>query len=187
MKFLREIVITVLIAIVIYAILRFTVQGYVVKYSCMLPNIESNEWIMVNKVSYAFSEPQRGDVIVLNPPIETEHPFIKRVIGLPGETVEVKEGKVFINGTPLTEEYILEPIRYTMPSRTVPEGEYFVMGDNRNSANDSHTGWTVPREDIIGKAMFVYWPLGKLGIVKHYHPQFGMDGEGVMICLPLGA
>ncbi len=178
MKLLRDIVITVIIAAAIFVALRLTVQGYVVNYSCMLPNIESNEWIMVNKARYAFSEPQRGDVIVLNPPIETEHPFIKRIIGLPGETVQVKEGRVFINGTPLIEEYIMEPIRYTMPPVVVPEKEYFVMGDNRNSANDSHTGWTVPREDIIGKAMFIYWPLGELEIVKHYQPQIGLDGEG---------
>jgi len=162
MKLLRDIVITVIIAAAIFVALRLTVQGYVVNYSCMLPNIESNEWIMVNKARYAFSEPQRGDVI----------------IGLPEETVQVKEGRVFINGTPLIEEYIMEPIRYTMPPVVVPEKEYFVMGDNRNSANDSHTGWTVPREDIIGKAMFIYWPLGELEIVKHYQPQIGLDGEG---------
>ena len=123
---------------------------------------------MTSKASYFFSDPQRGDVIIFNPDNGSQFPYIKRVIALPGDTVEVKDNKVFINGIPLEEEYIMEPPRYTMPAKTIPEGEYFVLGDNRNNSNDSHAGWTVPRENVIGKAWFVYWPLSDLRMVKHY-------------------
>jgi len=184
MKLLREVGITILIAIAIFALLRVTVQGYVVRYSCMLPNIESGEWVMVNKASYFLSDPQRGDVVVFWPPFESEHPFIKRVIGLPGETVEVKQGKVFINTIPLKETYITEPITYKLSPKRIPEGEYFVLGDNRNNSNDSHTGWTVPREKMIGKAWFVYWPPTKWKVIKDYHQEHNTDNRGVLVCIP---
>jgi signal peptidase I len=135
----------------------------------MEPNFQEGECIMVNKMSYHSSGPQRGQVIVFNPPFDSPHPFIKRVIGLPDDVVEIKDGEVFINGTPLDEdEYINERPNYPMEATKVPENEYFVLGDNRNNSNDSHTGWTVPRENIIGKAWFIYWPPGRWGVVQHY-------------------
>jgi signal peptidase I len=168
MKILREVGITILIAVAVFVLIQLTVQSYVVVMSSMEPNIHDGECIMVNKVSYHSSGPQRGQVIVFDPPFESEHPFIKRVIGLPGETVEIKDGKVFIDGIPLEEEYIMAPPNYTMTAREVPENQYFVLGDNRNNSTDSHTGWTVPRDNIIGKAWFIYWPPSKWGVVKHY-------------------
>ncbi|GAI54660.1 unnamed protein product, partial [marine sediment metagenome] len=108
MKIAREIGITILIAVAIFVTIKATVQGYRVQYSCMLPNIEDGEWIMVNKASYFFSDPERGEVIVFKPPEEvgSQYPFIKRVIVLPGDTVEIKNGTVFINGIPINEPYI---------------------------------------------------------------------------------
>jgi signal peptidase I len=171
MKIFREVAITVLIAVAVFALLRLTVQSYTVVMSSMEPNFQEGECIMVNKVSYHSSGPQRGEVIVFNPPPpndESRYPFIKRVIGLPGDTVEIRDGKVFVNGTALDEEYIMAPPNYTMPATQVPENEYFVLGDNRNNSSDSHTGWTVPRDNIIGRAWFTYWPPSKWGVVKHY-------------------
>jgi signal peptidase I len=169
MKILREVVITVVIAAAVFALLRLTVQSYTVVMSSMEPNFQQGDCIMVSKVSYRSSGPQRGDVIVFDPPFESQFPFIKRVIGLPGETVEIKDGKVSINGTPLEEdEYIAAQPNYTMSTTEVPEDEYFVLGDNRNNSTDSSKGWTVPRDNIIGRAWFVYWPPSKLGGVKHY-------------------
>jgi len=178
MKILREVGITILIAVAVFVCLRLTVQSYTVVMSSMEPNFQDGDCIMVNKVSYRSSGPQRGEVIIFDPPFSSEYPYIKRVIGLPGETVEIKDEKVFIDGVPLEEEYIMAPPNYTMPSQEVPENEYFVLGDNRNNSNDSHNSWTVPRDNIIGKAWFTYWPPNKWGVVKHYsYPEFYGAGE----------
>ena len=183
MKILREVGITILIAVAVFVLLRLTVQSYTVVMSSMEPNFQEGECIMVNKVCYRSSGPQRGEVIVFDPSFDSEYPFIKRVIGLPGETVEIKDGKVSINGTPLNEEYIMAPPNYTMPVTEVPENEYFVLGDNRNNSTDSSKGWTVLQDNIIGKAWFTYWPPSKLGIVKHYsYPELNEAVEqGIIV------
>ena len=188
MKGFREIGIIILIAIAIFAIIKTTIPNYEVRYTCMLPNIEPGELIVVNKVSYHFSDPRRGEVVIFWPPSKSDCPYIKRVIALPGETVEIKDGKVFINGIPLEEEYIKEPMHYTMLPKQIPEGEYFVLGDNRNNANDSHCWGTVSRDNIIGKAWFAYWPLSKWGVIKHYsYPELTeVDGQEAMVCSLVG-
>ena len=170
MKIVREIGITILIAVAIIAVIQASIQGYTVHYSCMLPNIEQGDWIMVSKASYLFSDPERGDVIVFWPPedVASDRPFIKRVIALPGDIVEVKDGKVFINDIPIEEEYIKEPPRYTTSSELIPDGEYFVLGDNRNNSNDSHCWGTITHDDIIGKALFIYWPPEKWRLLKNF-------------------
>jgi signal peptidase I len=192
MRIFREIVITVLIAVAVFAVFRLTIQSYSVIMFSMQPNFYHGDFIMVNKVTYHFSDPQRGQVIIFNPPnppFDSPHPFIKRVIGLPGDIVEIRDGKVFINGTPLDEDrYIKERPNYTMPAIQVPANRYFVLGDNRNNSNDSHDGWTVPRDNIIGKAWFVYWPPGRWGVVRHYrHPELypelvRTEGQQTALC-----
>jgi signal peptidase I len=189
MKILREVGITILIAVAVFALLRLTVQSYTVVMSSMEPNFHDGDCIMVNKMSYRSSGPQRGDIIIFDPPFSSLHPFIKRVIGLPGDIVEIKDGKVSINGTALEEdEYIKERPNYTMEATEIRESEYFVLGDNRNSSNDSHNGWTVPRDNIIGKAWFTYWPPSKLGVVKHYsYPNlYGVGEQEMMVSHSFG-
>ena len=170
MKIIRDITITILIALAMFIGLRYTIEGYTVRYICMMPNINDGDWIIVNKASYFFSDPNRGDVIVFQPPekIHSDYPFIKRVIGLPGETIEIRDGKIFINGIPLEEEYVKEVPKYTMEKKHIPIKEYFVLGDNRNNANDSHSWGTVPRDHMIGKAIITYWPIDEWGTIKHY-------------------
>jgi len=188
MKILREVVITILIAVAVFALLHLTIQTNSVKQSSMEPNFQQGECIMVNKVCYHSSGPQRGQVIIFNPPFDSPDPFIKRVIGLPGETVEIKDEKVFIDGIPLEEEYIMAPPNYTMPATEVPENEYFVLGDNRNNSNDSHNSWTVPRDNIIGKAWFIYWPPTKWDMIEHYsYPELlETEGQEIVLCQSFG-
>jgi len=123
-------------------------------------------------VSYLFEPPHRGDIIVFEPPPQLQEygysasqAFIKRVIGLPGETVKVTQGQVFINNESLSESYILESPVYEMPPVRVPASSLFVMGDNRNDSNDSHVWGFLPVENAIGRAAFRFWPLEKVGWV----------------------
>ncbi|MBA7716255.1 Signal peptidase I T [subsurface metagenome] len=137
----------------------------------MEPGLESGQRVLVNQVAYYFREPERGDVIIFDPPFKSEEPFIKRIIGLPGESVEIKQGTVYIhkNGNTLVldEPYLKEPPAYTFKGDTLPEDEYFVLGDNRNNSQDSHTGWTVKREDIIAKAWLSIWPWDRWGVIAN--------------------
>jgi len=142
---------------------------------------------MVNKAVYFFSDPQQGDVIVLDPPIPSEYPFIKRIIGLPNETVEVRDGKVYINGIPLDEPYTLpEPPKHNKDfgPQELSEVEYFVMGDNRNGSNDSRSWGPIEQDDIIGRAWFIYWPPNKWGVIKHYRAEPAIENEAVVVCIP---
>jgi len=179
MRLLRDIGITILIALAVFCLLRVSLQGYMVRGSCMLPGIENQDWVMVSKAAYFFGNPDHGDVVIVQPPFPTDHPFIKRVIALPGDTIEVKDGKVYINGTPLNEPYIAESPRYLLSAREIPEGEYFVLGDNRNNADDSHIWGTVPRENIIGKVWFIYWPPKHWRVVGGYnYPELANESAG---------
>ena len=172
--FLREILVILIIAIVIVAGIQFVVQDYIIKEYCMEPNFQEGQRVLVSKIVYKIHEPERGDVIVFHPPPPHNpkaSPFIKRIIALPDDTIEVKKGSVYVNGSQLDEPYIKEPPNYTFHQDKVPEDNYFVLGDNRNNANDSHTGWTVPHQNIIGKAWLVIWPPGEWGLVTHYPLQ----------------
>jgi len=176
--FLRETLITLILAVVIFFTLQSTVSTFIIVETCMEPNFIEDERVLVNKAIYHFSEPERGDVVILHPPFNPEVLFIKRVIGLPGETVEVKEGTVYIDGKELNEPYIKEPPRYTLSEKKIPQNEYFVLGDNRNNANDSHNSWTVPHQNIIGKAWLSIWPPGEWGLVSNYSLQEQLASSG---------
>ena len=170
MKYVRDIVTTLLTAIIIFVALQVTLGSFKVYGLCMLPNIEHGDYIMVNKATYFFHEPERGDVIVFHSPKNPESDLIKRVIALPGDTIRIKQGEVFINSKLVREPYINEPPSYQLPLQKIPDDYYFVLGDNRNNSADSHTGWLMHRDNIIGKAWINYWPLEELEIIHHYSP-----------------
>jgi signal peptidase I len=128
-----------------------------------LPN---GGYILADRLSYNKNDPQRGDVIIFRFPVDPELDLIKRVIGLPGETIAVEDGKVSVNGTLLEESYITEPPAYN-GSWVVPEGQYFVLGDNRNDSRDSHQWGFLPRENIVAEAVWIYLPLEHFGKIDN--------------------
>ncbi|MFH1169807.1 MAG: signal peptidase I [Chloroflexota bacterium] len=166
MKALREIALTLILALVIFVVMQATVQQFVVIGNSMLPSFQNNERLLVNKAVYIFRQPQRGEVVVFRHSKETD--YIKRIIGLPGDTVEVKKNKVYVNGSALNEPYINNAPDYTFGPEKIPEGQYFVLGDNRDNSDDSHSGWVVPRDDIVGKAWILIWPPDNWGLVPSY-------------------
>jgi signal peptidase I len=162
-KDFRETIVIILIALVIYVGLRVAIQPYYIDGPSMEPNYWENERLLVDKLAYQFHAPTRGDIIVFHPPIPSTAPFIKRVIGLPGEKVEIRNGHIYIyttDGSIITmqEPYVQESFTYSYTSSVIPANEYFVLGDNRDISEDSHYGWFAYRNKIIGEAWLAIWP-----------------------------
>lgn len=168
LDFAWEIFKIAVVAMVIVAPIRyFLFQPFIVRGESMSPNFESGDYLIVDEISYRVSDPQRGDVIVFKYPKDTTQRFIKRIIGLPGETVEIKNGVVTIfqgdKTLILDEEYLSDSLKTAGDVKNqLAEGEYFVMGDNREYSYDSRAWGVVPREDIIGKAFFRVLPISAL-------------------------
>lgn len=165
---LRELIETLILTLVIFLVIRFAVQNFRIEGYSMEPNFHDGQYLFVNKLVYLFRLPERGDVVVFEPPNSNSRDFIKRVIGLPGDRIEIFDGQVRINGEPLKEPYPLNVGSYSMPSIVVPLGEYFVLGDNRNFSSDSHSWGTVSAKRIIGKAWVTYWPLEQIGLIPDF-------------------
>ncbi len=159
---LRDLLLSVLLAFVVIVFLYQPVQ---VEGTSMMPRLANHERIFINKFVYRFEPIQRGDIVVFVYPLDPSKSYIKRVIGLPGEWVEIRDGRVYINGKLLPESYV--PPSYLdhddCPPTYVADGHYFVLGDHRESSNDSRVWGTVDRKYIYGKAVFVYWPFSRLG------------------------
>ncbi len=162
--FIRDGLITIVLALVAFMIVQNTAQSFIVLSASMEPQLIVGERVLIDKVSYHFGGPHRGDVALFRAPPDMEGiPYIKRVIGLPGDIVEIKEGSVYINGTALPEPYLISRPAYYMSRCIVPEGQYFVLGDNRNVSSDSHVWGTVPVDNFIGKAALELWPPSEWG------------------------
>ena len=161
---IKDWVVSIVVAVALAMFIRtFIVELYVVDGPSMRPTLESEERLVVNKFIYRFRPPEKGEVLVFQYPRDPSRDFIKRVIATPGDTVEIREGRVLVNDQILTEDYILEKTRSEYPKSTVPEGRIFVMGDNRNNSEDSRfadVGF-VPYDLIKGKAMLVFWPISQ--------------------------
>lgn len=191
MRFLRELLETLVLAILIFVAVQTSLQSFQIQFESMKPSLLPGQRLVVNKILYFnFSAgkvakyipflkkendrvflvhpPGRGDIIVFEPPLPSASDYIKRVIGLPGERVEVRGGKVYINNQALDEPYIAAPPNYIYPLEVVPPGYYFVLGDNRNNSSDSHTWGFVPLRNMVGKAWVSFWPLDRWGWAPNY-------------------
>jgi signal peptidase I len=164
---IRDLSLSVLIALVV---ILFLYQPVKVEGTSMMPALVDQERIFINKFAYRFgiSDIRRGDTVVFYFPGDTSKSYIKRVIGIPGDTIEIRRGAVILNGTELEEPYVPEVFhdRLSLDRIVVPPDEYFVMGDHRSASNDSRSWGTVPRRYIYGRAVWVYWPLDRLGSVN---------------------
>ena len=159
---IKDWIVSIVVAVALAMFIRtFIVELYVVDGPSMRPTLESEERLVVNKFIYRFRVPEKGEVLVFQYPRDPSRDFIKRVIATPGDTIEIREGRVLVNDQLLTEDYILEKTRSEYPKTTVPEGRIFVMGDNRNNSEDSRFAdvGVVPYDLIKGKAILVFWPI----------------------------
>lgn len=179
---LKEGVKTLVVAFALAIFIRATVaEARFIPSESMVPALEIGDRLIVEKISSHFGAPKRGDILVFYPPKlvpDRESPargvlrwlgltgdvaYIKRVVGLPGETLSVKDGRVYINGKALDEPYVEDPPSYTFDAMKIPEGHLFMMGDNRNNSMDSHIWGALPMQNVIGHAVVRFWPLGRMG------------------------
>lgn len=197
-------------AVLALGIRTFVAEARYIPSGSMLPTLQIDDKLIVDKVSYRFNSPQRGDIVVFIPPDEAagiclgynppvnrdmtgaspassdaqanrpkpKDAFIKRVIGLPGDVVEIKRGEVFVNRQLLKESYIDDAPHYSLPPVKVPEGRYFVLGDNRNNSCDSHYWGFVTRDNIIGRAIVRFWPPNRVGDLDQ-HPTYVPNQQGL--------
>jgi signal peptidase I len=186
----REVLETVLLTVLIFLLVRAVVQNFKVEGHSMEPTLYNGQYLLINKALYwqvdmqpfgrilpqaaastngkvdLFRGPSRGDIVVFRAPQSPDRDFIKRVIALPGERVEIRTGQVYVNGQVLVEPYIKDPPLYETPPTVVPADSFFVLGDHRNNSSDSHVWGVVPRENIVGAAWVSYWPPAKWGVVS---------------------
>lgn len=162
-----ETVQTLVLAGILFFVINALTARIRVDGPSMEPNFVHNNYVVVNKIAYLYSDIERGDVIVFPFPDNQEEDFIKRIIGLPGDIVAVRNGQVYVNDQLIEEPYIITPHVRDYEGVTVPEGTVFVMGDNRNNSSDSRAWGTLNIEDIIGKAVLIYWPATDFGLVEH--------------------
>lgn len=166
-----EIFETLLLAAFIFFASRLVVQNFRVDGRSMLPALSTDQLVLVTKISYLTSSPARGDITVISKPSEQREDLVKRVIGLPNETIEMRDGKVYIDGIGLDESaYIVEPGNYSMPPIVLGEKAYFVLGDNRRESEDSRRFGLVPSAAIIGKLWLRYWPPEVFGFLPRQSP-----------------
>ncbi len=167
-SWLQDLLETLLLAAIIFLVINTLTGRYQVHGQSMEPSLYGNQYLIASKVTYWLHPPERGDIVVLRPPAgQGSIPFIKRIIGIPGDIVEAREGKIWVNGIALNEPYVSAPVAYTN-RWIVTDGMYLVLGDNRNNSSDSHAWGLLPRENIIGKAVLCYWPPEHWGLIPHY-------------------
>lgn len=163
-----EIIESVAIAVLLAVVIRYFIfEPFYIPSGSMEPTLQENDRIIVSKFNYYFQETKRGDIIVFKYPRDTKRNFVKRVIAVGGETMAVKSSRLYINGQPVAEDYLPPGLRFSdFGPVEVPAGYYFMMGDNRNNSDDSRVWGLLPENLIVGKALVLYWPPGRIGAVR---------------------
>lgn len=173
----REIIETIVLTVVIFAAINFLSGRFRIEGPSMMPTLNPGQYLIINKVVYRLHPPGRGDIIVFHHPRSPDRDLIKRVVGVPGDVVEVRKGEVSVNGALLDEPYVLQPGRNSGHYELGPD-EYFVLGDNRPNSDDSRNWGTVKGDQIVGKAWLSYWPPGEWEIVPHSNLPDGSVSQG---------
>ena len=164
---IKEILETLLFTFFVIWFVKTASQNFRIEGASMQPTLQEGQYLIVNRLSYFLDEPERGDIIVLHFPNDRSRDFIKRIIGLPGDTIKISNGEVWVNGALVNEPYIKDPSPNNQ-TWTVTEDHYFVMGDNRRNSSDSRSWSYLPEDDIIGQAWVVYWPPKDWQLVPHF-------------------
>ncbi len=165
-RFSLDLLETILLSVVLFLGINAVTARVRVDGMSMRPTLENGQYVLVSKMAYRSDLPDYGDVVVFHFPANPKEDYIKRVIARPGDKVLIEDGQVTVNGIILNEEYIAASPNYS-GNWSVPENHLFVLGDNRNDSSDSHSGWTVPMENVIGKAIVIYWPPPQWNIIDH--------------------
>ncbi len=162
---IRELLETVISAgIIAFIIITFIGQVTIVRGASMEPTLHDNERLIANKISYRFETPERGEIIIFKPPLEIKRNYIKRIIGVPGDKIEITGGEIYLNDKKLEEAYVKKRSYENMPPTIVPDDSFFVLGDNRPNSSDSRFWGFVPRKNVVGRAWVIFWPLNKIRI-----------------------
>jgi len=169
LRFFYDIIETLLLAVLLFMGINAISARVRVDGSSMEPSFHHGEFVVVNRLSYKFGTYDMGDVVVFRYPRDPDQEYIKRIIGVAGDNVHIDDGMVYLNGVVLDEPYIAAPPRYS-GSWDIPEGYVFVLGDNRNNSSDSHNWGPLQMENVIGKAVFIYWPLDEFGGIESISP-----------------
>ncbi|HKV83262.1 MAG TPA: signal peptidase I [Ktedonobacterales bacterium] len=174
-RLLREVLEVAVITLLLFVVVRAVVQNYRVEGPSMMPTLQNHQYILVDKLTYFFGSPHRGDVIVFEYPKDTSEDFVKRIVGVPGDIVQVAtNGQVSVNGVAINEPYVNDLGNpYGASTVTLTANQYFVLGDNRGDSSDSRAWGPVPRNDIIGRAELVYWPLNDIHVLTDWSSVFG--------------
>lgn len=177
-RLVREVIETIVLTVLMFLIIRMAVQNFQIQGHSMEPNFHDQELVLVDKWTYLFHTPARGDVVVFVAPPQPDQDYIKRVVGLPGDVVTVQGTQVYVNGKLLQESYV-KPYNQGNPwpsftNRVIPPGDYFVLGDNRGGSSDSRDWGCLPRANIIGRVGLVYWPFGQdnTGLIPNYSSTY---------------
>lgn len=192
-EFIRELIETLLLSLAVFLALHLSVQNFRVEGSSMVPTLTEGQYIVANKIIYSrvttdsilgflpfaqpsgeggslytFHPPRHGEIIIFNFPSDRSRDLVKRVIGLPGDTIEIQDGQVIRNGQPIDEPYVVNPDRRGIDPLVVPENSYYVLGDNRASSSDSRDWGFLSDEHVVGRAWISYWPTDKIGILQAF-------------------